>query len=108
MTPKKNTRLRLHEILCDILGSRNCYYVPPSNIDMNYPCITYELEQASFLYADNKRYLNRMKYSITVIDHDPESEIVKRLFKSNLPYLSMDRSPYVIDGLHHFPMILFF
>ena len=36
-------RLELHEIFCDILGSRNAYFQPPASVKMNYPAIKYSL-----------------------------------------------------------------
>lgn len=96
------TRLELHEKLCDILGSRNCYFSPPSNIRMKYPCIVYDYEGIATIHADDIRYLNKRRYTITVIDEDPDSEIQGRLFTDHdFRYISNDRV-YVADGLNHF------
>lgn len=100
-------RLRLHEILCDILGSRNCYFKPPANITMQYPCIVYELEGVSTRHADDRRYLKNKRYSLTVIDHDPDSPIVDRLINSGLKYLEQNDS-YVSEGLQHFLFTLYY
>jgi len=35
----ENRRIQLHEILCDVLGTRNVYFQPPESVDMNYPAI---------------------------------------------------------------------
>lgn len=100
------TRLELHEILCEILGSDQCYFSPPG--DMLYPCIVYHYEGIQTYYADNKRYLNSRVYSVTVIDEDPDSEIPNRLFKDErLKYLDAG-SVFVADGLYHFPYKLHF
>jgi len=32
-------RLKLHEILCGILNTRNAYFQPPESVKMNYPAI---------------------------------------------------------------------
>lgn len=102
------TRYELHEILCEDLGSDNCYFTPPSNIHMQYPCIVYHYEGIKTYYADNKRYMNMRSYSITVIDEDPDSEIPNRLFMDDrLKYLESD-SVFVADGLYHFPYALYF
>lgn len=91
-------REELHEILCKVLGSRNCYFQPPSNIQMKYPCIKYELVRMDTDYADNFPYLNAKSYSLTVIDRDPDTNIPDELL--NLPYCSFDRS-YSADDLYH-------
>lgn len=102
------TRDELHEILCEDLGSRNCYFSPPSNIRMKYPCIIYHYEGIVTQHADDLRYLNRRRYSIIVVDECPDSCIPGRLFMDGrLKYLSQDRSPYVTDGLNHFPFTLY-
>lgn len=101
------TRLELHEFLCEILGTRNCYYNPPANIQMKYPCFVYHSEIKNVRHADDIRYLCRDRYSIMLIDKDPESKIAEKLFESDLPYLSEDRSPYVSDGMYHFVYTLY-
>lgn len=101
----QNTRLNLHEKLCEILGSRNCYYRAPSE-NMKYPCIKYNLIGFSQEYADNVRYLSGKKYSLIVIDPNPDSDIAERLVNS-LPYCTMVGSPYISDNLNHFPLTLY-
>lgn len=101
------TREELHEVLCDILGSRKCYYQPPSNINMQYPCIVYEYDGMSVRHADNLRYLKRPRYTLTIISEDPDGRIEGRLFNSSkLPYLEEGRR-YVADGLYHSPYTLY-
>ncbi len=102
------TRSELHEILCEDLGSRNCYFSPPSNIRMKYPCIIYEQDGSKTNHADDIRYLNRKKYTITVIDECPESHISEVLYlDKRLKYLSEDPS-FVSDGMNHFVFTLYF
>ena len=49
-------------------------------------------------HADNGNYNRRIRYTVTVIDSDPDSEIVNRV--SMLPYCYFDRH-YVQDNLNH-------
>ena len=56
------SRLELHDILVEILGSRCVYFQPPEKVKMNYPCIVYELSKIKSTMADNKRYLNTKRY----------------------------------------------
>lgn len=98
-------RLELHEILVDILGSRNVYFQPPASIRMKYPCIIYELDDIFTINADNTKYKTKKRYKITVVDEDPDSELVDKLHK--LQYCSFDRF-YTSDNLNHFVFTLYF
>lgn len=98
------TRLELHEKLCGILGSRNVYFSAPSV--MKYPCIKYDMQPFIVDYADNIKYRNKQCWSLTVIDTDPDSEILNRL-EDAFQYLSFDRF-YATDGLNHFVYTLYY
>ena len=74
-------RLTLHEELIGILGSRYVYFQPPESIKMNYPCIVYERYDIPNTYADDDIYLQPRQYRVTVIDKNPDSEIVTRMSK---------------------------
>lgn len=101
-------RTELHEILCEDLGSRNCYFSPPSNIRMKYPCIVYSCDGTLTRHADDIRYLKRRRYSITVIDQRPDSDIPRVLYEDDrLKYLSEDRV-YVADGMNHYTFTVYF
>ena len=67
-----NDRLKLHEILCEALGSRNVYFQPPSSIQMKYPAIVYSRSNI------NKKNANILE----------------------IPYCSYGRH-YVSDNLNH-------
>lgn len=98
------TRLSLHEVLCEILGSRNCHFSPPASIHLDYPCIIYRELSTDADHADNTKYKMMKRYSVTVIDEDPDSEIPDKVLL--LPYCSSDRV-YQVDGLNHFVFTLF-
>lgn len=98
-------RLSLHEFLCRILGDRNCYYSPPSGIEMAYPCIVYDLENPRTIHADNIPYLITLQWSVTVIDEDPDSRIANLFF--NMPKCVFDRK-FQSDDLNHFVFSLYF
>lgn len=82
----------------------NVYFSPPASISMKYPCIRYEFSNFNTDYADNQNYLVRKRYTATVIDYDPDSELPEEMLK--IPYCSSDRS-YVVDGLNHFVFTIF-
>lgn len=102
----RTKREKLHEDLCDILGSRNCYFSPPSTIRMKYPCILYEAGGSRTIQADDIRYLRWTSFTLTVIDKNPDSEIPERLLSSKFRYLSRDRT-YIADGMYHFVFTIY-
>ena len=99
------SRLDLHEILCEILGSRNVYFQPPESIKLKYPCIVYERSQIQTEKADNLNYTSHKQYTVTVIDKDPDSEVPDKLL--NLPYIRFDRH-FVVDNLNHEVFTLYY
>lgn len=92
------TRLQLHQILCDILGSDNVYFQPPEDGKMKYPAILYSRDDIETFNADDIPYRNVTGYMITVIDRDPDSEIVPKI--AALPLCRYDRH-YKADNLNH-------
>lgn len=91
-------RLELHEILCDVLGSRNVYFQPPENVKMQYPAIWYSRYDIANTPADNRPYKQSRFYQVTVIDPNPDSDVVTRI--SRLPMCAFDRH-YASDNLNH-------
>lgn len=98
-------RLDLHETLVDILGTGYVYYQPPATIKMNYPCIVYNRDKLETTFADDNPYSHQMRYQITVIDRDPDSEIPGKI--AELPKCVFDRF-YTADNLNHDVFKLFF
>lgn len=93
-----DSRLELHEKLVEILGSRNVYFQPPENVKMIYPAIRYARSKITNTFANNHVYNKKLRYEVTVIDYDPDSEIVSKL--SEFPMTEHDRH-YTSDGLNH-------
>lgn len=91
-------RLDLHQILKNILGSNHVYFQPPPSVKITYPCIIYERSGIHSTKADNTNYLNRVRYTITLIGADPESNLVSELL--TIPMCSYDRF-FASDGLNH-------
>lgn len=92
------SRLKLHEELCVILGSREVYFQPPSSVQMKYPAILYSRKSIDNTSANNTVYKQDDSYELTVIDPDPDSELVRKI--SKLPMCRHDRH-YKQDGLNH-------
>lgn len=99
------SRLELHELLVNILGSRYVYYQPPENFKLKYPCIVYERSDIRTVNADNKKYATHKKYSVTVIDKNPDSDVPDKILE--LPYSSFDRH-FVYDNLNHDVLTVFY
>lgn len=97
-------RLKLHEELCSLLGSRNVYFQPPESLKMNYPCIRYNLSNRSSSFANDSVYEMRNQYNIIVIDRDPDSTIDVRLL-THFKYCTFTRY-YTADNLNHYQLRL--
>lgn len=96
-------RLDLHEILTGI--TQHVYFQPPTNIQMQYPCIVYERFGTSADHADNAPYRLTKRYQVTVIDRNPDSDLpdeVERLSTSQF-----DRW-FASDNLNHYVFNVFF
>lgn len=91
-------RLKLHEMLTDVLGSENVYFQPPESLKMQYPCIRYERSGDATDHADDILYRDRTRYELILIDPNPDSIFCKRI--KNLPLTSYNRH-YTADNLNH-------
>lgn len=99
-------RIELHNKLVEILGSKNVYFQPPSNIKLKYPCIIYHYGIGRSFHADNKNYVYIDAYEVKVIDSDPDSQLPFKLLDS-FEMIRRER-PYASDGLYHNQFILFY
>lgn len=91
-------RLQLQEILEKILGSEHVYFSPTENIQMKYPCIVFTRDTGDTTFADGRAYRFTVRYQITAISRDPDSEVIHKL--AELPMCVFDRH-YISDGLNH-------
>ena len=98
-------RLELQKVLEGVLGSRNVYFQPPESIKMHYPAIVYSRSNLNNDYADDSVYMQSHIYTVTVIDKDPDSEIVGRV--SRLPTCKFSRH-FTSDNLNHDVFTLFY
>lgn len=71
-----DSRLKLSQRLRD-LGVVNLYFQPPTDTQIKYPCVVYSLVQMPTEYADNTPYLQHDRYTVTVIDRNPDSPLRK-------------------------------
>lgn len=99
------TRVDLQNVLEELLGSRNVYYQPPESLKMSYPAIVYSRKTIDNSYANNSVYKQNYAYEITVIDKNPDSEIVNKV--SKLPTCRFDRH-FKSDNLNHDVFTLYY
>lgn len=99
------SRLELHEKLCELLGTKNVYFQPPESVKMNYPAIVYSLNSIDNTFANNKVYSSIKSYTVTVIDKDPDSELVEKM--TNFPTAKFNRH-YTSDNLNHWVFNIYY
>lgn len=93
-----DSRLGLDTALRAILPSGAIYFQPPENIKMVYPCIVYELSGINTWFANSLLYRYKKRYTVTVIDKNPDSLIPLKIL--HLPLCSFDRF-FTFDNLNH-------
>ena len=98
-------RLKLHQILVDILSSNHVYFQPPASVKLVYPCIIYQYETGDTQFADDQPYIFVRRYQITVIDPNPDSEIPGKI--AELSRCLNDRN-YTVDNLNHYTFNLYY
>lgn len=89
-------RLQLHQLLETF--AEHVYFQPPTNIVLQYPCIIYKRDFAHTEFADDKPYNHKLRYMVTIIDRDPDSEIPDKV--ASLP-MSLFNRFYTADNLNH-------
>lgn len=89
-------RLQLSEQLHEIAD--NVYFQEPPNTGMKYPCILYASAKLDPRFAGNQPYLLHERFTVTVIDRDPDSEIPKKV--AHLP-MCRHSAYFVAENLHH-------
>jgi hypothetical protein len=98
-------RTDLDAVIRTLLGSSNVYFQPPNGLAMKYPCIVYERSGMHARRADNLPYYNKKRYTITVIDRNPDSLIPDKVAK--LDFCSFDRH-FTSENLNHDVFVLYF
>lgn len=99
------SRTDLHTLLVSLLGSTNVYFQPPESIQLSYPCIIYRRSKIEADHADNKPYNLRDKYTITVMDPDPDSALPNAIAALETAY--HDRF-YTFNNLNHNVFTIYF
>jgi hypothetical protein len=99
MAPRQQLQSLLESI------TEHVYFQPPPNLQMTYPCVVYSRDSADQKRADNTTYRFTQRYSVTVIDRDPDSSIPGQI--AALPMCTYVNW-FAVDGLNHDVFQLFF
>lgn len=99
------SRLSLQTQLEELLGNHNVYFQPPESVKMKYPAIVYTLEKIENTHADGGVYLFHKRYSVTIIDKNPDSKFVDMV--AGLPTCQFNRH-YNSENLNHWNFSLYF
>jgi hypothetical protein len=100
-----DSRPSLQTMLEELIESRNVYNNPPASVKMKYPAIVYCRNGIENLHADDSVYKQNNSYTLTVIDEDSDSEIVKKI--SKLPLCKWIRH-FKSDNLNHDVFTLYY
>lgn len=95
----------IQTVLSRIPGVSEVYFQPPENVKLKFPCILYSLSNDKPVYADNRIYKNKKRYTVTVMDKNPKSKIAEIV--RMLPYCRFDRT-FQKDNMNHFVYTLFY
>lgn len=98
-------RLDLQTLLEGLLTGVSVYFQPPPNVQMAYPAIVYNRDFEAVNFADNSPYARRIRYAVTVIDKNPDSELPKLI--GNLELCKFVRH-FTTQGLNHDIFDLYF
>ena len=99
------SRLELQTKLETLLGSRNVYFQPPESVKLKYPCIVYQRSKIDSRFADNNPYIHKIRYDVTLIDKNPDSDILGKLAKLSL---CAHQRHFTADNLNHDVYILYY
>ncbi len=87
-------------------GVKMVRFQPGVNITLQYPCVVYEKALIFSEHADNEKYRRLNRYTVTVMDRDPDSELPD-LVHTGFQYCLPDRF-FTIDNLYHWTFTLYF
>ena len=103
MASTMNRRLELQALLEELC--EHVYFSPPTGKNIKYPCIVFNRSNNQTDFADNEPYNMTTRYTITVIDPDPDSEIVPKL--EHFPKCTYD-THFISDNLNHDVFTIFY
>lgn len=107
MSTIEERRLEFHNKLIFTLPNNfRVYFSPPSNLSLTYPAAIYKRDGLNRKSADDKVYLKRCRYTVTIIDDTPIQSYIDDMLEV-FQYASFDRQ-YVADGLNHYIFTIYY
>jgi hypothetical protein len=82
----------------------NVYFQPDKDENMSHPCIVYECDDDLAFMADNGPYSLFDRYQVTLLDHDPDSPVKRRL--RSIQHSSFSRH-FATSGLNHDVFVIY-
>lgn len=98
-------RISLHNKFEEILQSNNVYFQSPPDVLMKYPAIRYSIDDIDISHADGINYKQLKRYSVIIIDRNPDSKICDKILDS-FEYASFVRF-YPADNLNHWVLYIY-
>lgn len=80
-------------------------FQPPPGYKLTYPACVYEQSNGKTIFAANMPYTFTNKYTVTIIDRNPDSPYVE-MVAMHFPMCVMDRA-FASDGLNHYVFTIF-
>lgn len=96
----------LREIQIKCLGYHNTYFGVTEGTRLKYDCIVYKVSAMNENKANNKTYVNRPVYDVTVISRDSESPVpwaIQNHFERCSP-----GKFFMTDNLYHYPFTIIY
>lgn len=96
----------LREIQIETNGYQNTYFEPTEDVRLKYDAVVYSRTGFNVRRADDKSYMVRDAYQVTVISRDPET-----CLPAGIQWRFKRCSPgkfFVRDNLYHFPFTIIY
>lgn len=110
MSTIEERRIEFHNKLLLTLSQINpiisVYFSAPTNLSLRYPAAIYKRDGMDRKNANDRVYLKRCKYTLTIVDDAPNESYIDHILDS-FEYASFDRQ-YVVDSLNHYVFTIFF
>lgn len=98
MAQRLDLQKKLRQCMTEAGVEPHVYFQPPEGLKMTFPCIVYGRSHMDITHADGLPYSYAWRDTVTVIDRNPESEIVLQVAK--LPKMRHDRV-FTSQNLYH-------
>lgn len=94
----ENDRLKVHTYLTEAFPDLKIIFRPTSQSVLEYPCITYTVDEIMSNHASNQSYIKAAVFQVTLMSHPPGYEGLYNML--DIPGSSHIRS-YMADGIMH-------